>query len=134
MTESQKSDIVPESPTQTAGKSPSKSNEQAKILPGMAVICLWMLGLCGLGLIGVITHNLPPGVMILCVIFAVAANGLLKLKRWGWALTLAAAFLSMSYGTYMFFRFHQGPMIVMIAVNLIFFLYLIRPEVLERVK
>jgi hypothetical protein len=134
MTESQKSETVAESPAQTTGKSPSNSNEQAKILPGMAVICLWMLGLCGLGLIGVITHNLPPGVMILCVIFAVAANGLLKLKRWGWALTLAAAFLSMSYGTYMLFRFHQGPMIVMVAVNLIFFLYLIRPEVLERVK
>jgi Predicted membrane protein (DUF2127) len=134
MTEPQKSETVAESPTQTTGKSPSRSNEQAKILPGMAVICLWMLGLCGLGLIGVITHNLPPGVMILCVIFAIAANGLLKLKRWGWALTLAAAFLSMSYGTYMLFRFHQGPMIVMVAVNLIFFLYLIRPEVLERVK
>ena len=130
MTEPQKSETIAESPTQTA----SNSSEQAKILPGMAVICLWMLGLCGLGLIGVITHNLPPGVMIFCVIFAIAANGLLKLKRWGWALTLAAAFLSMSYGTYMLFRFHQGPMIVMIAVNLIFFLYLIRPEVLERVK
>ena len=24
----------------------------------MAVICLWMLALCGLGLVGVITHNL----------------------------------------------------------------------------
>jgi uncharacterized membrane protein (DUF2068 family) len=72
--------------------------------------------------------------LVLCVIFAVAANGLLKLRRWGWALTLAAAFLSMCYGVYMLFRFHQGPMIVMVVVNLIFFLYLIRPEVLERLK
>lgn len=104
------------------------------LLPGMAVICVWMLALCGLGLIGIITHSLPPAVMILCAIFAVAANGLLKLRRWGWALTLAAAFLSMCYGVYMLFRFHQSPMIVMVVVNLIFFLYLIRPEVLERVK
>jgi hypothetical protein len=112
----------------------SQPTKSAGLLPGMAVICLWMLALCGLGLVGVITHNLPPGVMIICVIFAVAANGLLKLRRWGWALTLAAAFLSLCYGTFMLFRFHQGPMIVMVVVNLIFFLYLIRPEVLERVK
>src|ERR1700742_81669 len=95
-------------------KPASKSATSAGLLPGMAVICLWMLALCGLGLVGVITHNLPPGVMILCVIFAVAANGLLKLRRWGWALTLAAAFLSLCYGTYVLFRFHQTPMIVMV--------------------
>jgi uncharacterized membrane protein (DUF2068 family) len=116
---------------QIPAPSPAKS---AGLLPGMAIICIWMLALCGLGLIGIITHSLPPAVLILCVIFAVAANGLLKLRRWGWALTLAAAFLSLCYGVYMLFRFHQGPMIVMIVVNLIFFLYLIRPEVLERVK
>jgi uncharacterized membrane protein (DUF2068 family) len=108
--------------------------KSATLLPGMAVVCLWMLALCGLGLIGVITHHLPPIVMVLCVIFAVSANGLLKLRRWGWALTLATTFLSLCYGCFMLFHFHQGPMVVMIVVNLIFFLYLIRPEVLERVK
>ncbi len=117
-----------------AKKPDAKPGAAGGLLPGMAVICLWMLALCGLGLVGVILHKLPPGVMVLCLIFAVAANGLLKLRRWGWALTLAAAFLSMSYGAYVLFRFHQTPMIVMIMVNLVFFLYLIRPEVLERVK
>jgi uncharacterized membrane protein (DUF2068 family) len=104
------------------------------LLPGMAVIALWMLAQCGLGLVGVILHRLPVGAMVVCAMFALAANGLLKLKRWGWALTLAAAFLSMSYAVFMLFRFHQTPLIVMAAVNLVFFLYLIRPEVLERVK
>jgi uncharacterized membrane protein (DUF2068 family) len=106
----------------------------AALLPGMAVICVWMLGLCGLGLVGVITHNLPPGVMVICFIYVVAANGLLKQRRWGWALTLAATFLSLCYGTWMLVHMRQLPMIVMVVVNLIFFLYLIRPEVLERVK
>jgi uncharacterized membrane protein (DUF2068 family) len=100
----------------------------------MAFICIWMLLLCAIGLIGVITHNLPPAVVILCVIYAVASNGLLKLRRWGWALTLAAAFLSMCYGVYVLFHFRQLPMIVMVAVNLVIFLYLVRPEVLERLK
>jgi uncharacterized membrane protein (DUF2068 family) len=113
---------------------PDAQLEATKLLPGMAVIALWMLAQCGIGLIGVILHKLPIAVLLICVFFAVAANGLLKLKRWGWALTLGAAFLSMSYAAFMLFRFHQLPMIVMLMVNLVFFLYLIRPEVLERVK
>ena len=104
------------------------------LLPGMAFICIWMLLLCAIGLIGVITHHLPPFVVIICVVYAVAANGLLKMRRWGWALTLAAAFLSMCYGVYVLFHFHQLPIIVMVTVNLVIFLYLVRPFVLERLK
>jgi uncharacterized membrane protein (DUF2068 family) len=111
-----------------------KRDASAGLLPGMAVIALWMLAQCGLGLIGVFTRRLPWPAVIVCVMFALAANGLLKLKRWGWALTLGAAFLSMSYGAFMLFRFRQLPMVVMLMVNLVFFLYLIRPEVLERLK
>ena len=48
--------------------------------------------------------------------------------------TLAAAFLSMTYAAVMLFLFHQIPMVAMMLVSLVFFLYLIRPEVLERVK
>lgn len=118
---------------------PQADNPDAKLastrlLPGMAVIALWMLAQCGLGLVGVFTRRLPLPAALLCVLFAVAANGLVRLKRWGWALTLAAAFLSMSYAAFVLFRLHQLPMIFMLGVNLVFFLYLIRPEVLERVK
>lgn len=104
------------------------------LLPGMAVISLWMLVLCGMGLIGVILRRLSPGMLVICVMFALAANGLLKLKRWGWAMTLAAAFLSMCYAAYTLFRFHQIQMIAMLLLNLVFFLYLIRSEVIERLK
>jgi uncharacterized membrane protein (DUF2068 family) len=115
-------------------KRDAKPGSANGLLPGMAVIALWMLAQCGLGLIGVFTRRLPSPAVIICVMFALAANGLLKLKRWGWALTLGAAFLSMCYGAFMLFRLHQLPMIVMLTVNLVFFLYLIRPEVLEQVK
>ena len=103
-------------------------------LPGMAAVALWMLLLCGIGLYGVITHHLPIAVVLLCAFFAAAASGLLQQRRWGWALSLAAAFLSMCYGVYMMLRFHQAPLIVMILVNLIFFLYLVRPVVIERLR
>jgi|SRR6185437_6500308 len=114
--------------------SPDAKLEKARLLPGMALIALWMLAQCALGLIGVFTRRLPWPAVIVCVMFALAANGLLKLKRWGWALTLAAAFLSMTYAAFVLFRFHQLPMLFMLGVNLVFFLYLIRPEVLVRVK
>lgn len=120
--------------TQDTNPKPSQPDTNAGLLPGMAAVCIWNLLLCGIGLIGVITHNLPPAVMIVCLFYAIAANGLLKLRRWGWALTLAAAFLSMCYGVYVLFRFRQLPMAVMVMVNLVIFLYLVRPEVLERVK
>jgi uncharacterized membrane protein (UPF0136 family) len=103
-------------------------------LPGMAAVALWMLLLCGIGLFGVLTHHLPMAVVVLCAFFAAAAAGLLQQRRWGWALSLAAAFLSMCYGAYMLVRFHQLPLIVMILVNLIFFLYLVRPQVIERLR
>jgi uncharacterized membrane protein (DUF2068 family) len=115
-------------------KGQKKAAAGSGLLPGMAVIALWMLVLCGMGLIGVILHRLSPGMLVLCVMFALAANGLLKLKRWGWAMTLGAAFLSMCYATYMLVRFHQIQMIAMLLVNVVFFLYLVRPEVIERLK
>lgn len=103
-------------------------------LPGMAAVALWMILLSGIGLYGIIAHQLPIAVILLCAFFAAASSGLLWQRRWGWALTLAAVFLSMCYGVYMLVRFHQAPLIVMIVVNLVFFLYLVRPEVIERLR
>ena len=111
------------------GATPAKG-----LLPGIAVIALWMLLLCGIGLFGVITHNYPPVVTVFCALFAASAQGLLKLRRWGWALALAAAFLSTSYGVFVLVRFQQSPAIILIMVNLVFFLYLVRPAVIERMK
>jgi len=116
--------------TETSTKQPQIKGP----LPGMAGIALWMIMLCVMGLFGVATHHLPLIVTVLCVFFAAAASGLLQQRRWGWALSLASAFLSMCYGLYILLRFHQGPMVVMIGVNLIFFLYLVRPTVIERLR
>lgn len=103
-------------------------------LPGMAAVALWMFLLCCIGLYGVISHQLPKLALLLCAFFAAASSGLLSQRRWGWALSLAAAFMSMCYGAYMLVRFHQPQLIVMIAVNLILFLYLVRPQVIERLR
>ncbi len=103
-------------------------------LPGMAVISIWMLAQSGIATFGVLHHVYPGAVLILAVFFAAASIGLLRQRRWGWALALAAAFLSMCWGSYAIFRMHQEQWVVMAVVNLVFFLYLVRPEVMQRVK
>lgn len=108
-------------------------------LPGMAAISLWMLALALIGGVGVLTGHYSSagakiGILILCTVFAAAALGLMRMRRWGWALTLAAVFLSMCFGCYSIFRFHQGQWIVMAVINLVFFLYLVRPEVIGRLR
>jgi uncharacterized membrane protein (DUF2068 family) len=72
--------------------------------------------------------------LILCSVFAAAGLGLIRMRRWGWALALGAAFLSMCFGCYSLFRFRQGQWVVMAVINLVFFLYLVRPEVTGRLR
>jgi uncharacterized membrane protein (DUF2068 family) len=108
-------------------------------LPGMAAISLWMLALALIGVAGVLTGHYPggavrTGILVLCTVFAAAGLGLIRLRRWGWALTLGAVFLCMCFGCYSLLRFRQGQWVVMAAINLVFFLYLVRPEVTDRLR
>jgi hypothetical protein len=108
-------------------------------LPGMAAISLWMLALALMGVTGVLTGHYPSGaariaILMLCSVFAAAGLGLIRMRRWGWALTLGAVFLSMCFACYSLFRFHQGQWVVMALINLVFFLYLVRREVIGRLR
>jgi hypothetical protein len=103
-------------------------------LPGMAAISLYMWGLALVGVAGVLTHRYPTPVLILCSLFAVAGLGLVRMVRWGWALTLGAVFCSVCYWCYSFFRFHQPQAAIWAVINFIFFLYLVRSEVTERLR
>lgn len=112
----------------------SEENDKAtsRPLPGVAAIGLWMFLLCLLGLLGVSEHRLPKFVLLLCVAFAVAGQGLLRQRRWGWALTMATVFLSALYELWILLEFHELPMVLMAGINLLLFLYLVRPEVRAR--
>jgi uncharacterized membrane protein (DUF2068 family) len=133
----------PNQPTSTSGKAggtPGKApGQQSVLLPGIAAISLWMLILSVLGVAGVLTHRYPAGgtsiaILILSTFFAIAGLGLIRLRRWGWALTLAAAFLCAGFGFYSLIHSHQLEWLLMTLVNFVFFLYLVRPEVLERLR
>lgn len=99
------------------------------LLPGMAAIGIWMMVLALIGLIGVTRHQQPPVVLILSAAFALAGQGLFSRRRWGWAMTLAAVLLSALYAVWAAVRFRQPAELGLSILNLLFFLYLVRPEV-----
>ena len=68
------------------------------------------------------------------VLFAAAGLGLLRLKRWGWAMTLAASFLAMSIYLWFFLHGHHPQQLIMAAANAVFFLYLMRVDVRLRLR
>ena len=105
-----------------------------KPLPGVAAIALYMFLLCLLGLLGVTQSKLPHFVLLFCVAFAAAGQGLFLQKRWGWALSLATVLLSSVYQMWRVVEFHEIPMLGIAILNLLLFLYLIRPEVRVRMR
>lgn len=103
-------------------------------LPALAAIALYMVVLAGTGIIGVAQGHMPPLYLVFSAAFLTAAFGLLLLLRWAWALTLAAVLLLACLFFWRFATGHSLPYIVQGLLNLVFFLYLIRTEVREKLR
>jgi hypothetical protein len=108
--------------------------EYRGLLPAMAGIALYMFVLAGVVGFGAATGRFPRLFLVVCVLFVAAAVGLIRLYRWGWALTTAASFLLMSYGVWAYIHTRMAAALVMSFLNLIFFLYMVRPEVRDRLR
>lgn len=108
--------------------------DRSKPLPGVSAIGLYMFLLCLMWLLAVSRHTLPLTGLIFAAAFAVAGHGLLRQKRWGWAMTLAAIFLSMVHSLWLVAKYHKVLMLGLAAFDMILFLYLVRPEVRERMR
>jgi glycerol-3-phosphate acyltransferase PlsY len=103
-------------------------------LPGLAAISLYLMVLAGVIILGVAGQHYPPLFMAFGAGFMASSAGLLLLMRWAWALALGAVFLLAAYNLWIFASLHQGPALVQGLLNLVFFLYLVRPEVRERLR
>lgn len=101
-------------------------------LPGVGAIALYLFLIAGVIALGVAGGHYPRLFLLFPVLFLAAGGGLLASFRWAWALALAAVFLLAGYNLWAFALQHQIPVIVQGLLNLVFFLYLIRPEVRER--
>jgi hypothetical protein len=103
-------------------------------LPGLAAISLYLLILAAVIILGVVAGHYPTAFLIFAAGFLTASAGLLMLFRWAWALALAAVFLLVAYNAWIFSVQRQGPALVQGLLNLVFFLYLVRPEVREKLR
>jgi hypothetical protein len=110
---------------------------KGKMLPGIAGIAMFLLLMTLLNVFAALSNKFGNGVyklgiLALCTILVAGLLGLLKMRRWGHAIVLAGcALLAASY-FYLFSRLHQSPFIIQGCFMLVFFLYLVRPEVRDR--
>ncbi len=110
----------------------------AKLLPGMAIISLWLLVEAGRTAYAVYAGQIQGpqrfAALGLATILLGCGIGLMQRRRWGWALSLAMTFLSLCFFSYLLMRMHAVQFLVMTFVNAILFLYLVRPEVRIRLR
>jgi len=104
-------------------------------LPALAFISLYLLALAAVIVLGVVAgRHYPPLFLLFAACFISASAGLVLLLRWAWALALAAVFLLAVYDLWIFASRLQGPALVQGLLNLVFFLYLVRTEVRDRLR
>ena len=114
---------------------PNPTEKRAMPLPGMAAIALYLLLVAGIIIVGVVAgHHYPPIFLIFSIGMLTASAGLITGFRWAWALTLATVFLLMAYNLWLFGAQRKPAELVQGLLNLVFFLYLVRPEVRERLR
>lgn len=125
-------------PTQSgdSGATPPQPTRGALLqVPGVVALSLYLVMLAVVIMFGVVSGGHYPPVFLCFSVFLLAASGgLVLLFRWAWAMALAAVFLLASYNTWIFTMQHQIPAMVQGMLNMIFFLYLVRPEVREKLR
>lgn len=110
---------------------------KGRMLPGVAGVAMFLLLLTLLNVFAALNNTFGAsygkyGVLTLCTILVTGLFGLLKMRRWGHAIVLAGCLLLSARYFYVFTRVHQAPAIVQGLFMLLFFLYLVRPEVRDR--
>jgi hypothetical protein len=113
------------------------AGELKGMLPGMAFIGMYLLLLAMLNafaaLRGIYGAGLPRyGIFGICTLMVIGVFGFLRLRRWGWSI-VAAGFLLLAAGDfYLYSRRHIGFLLIRGLFSIVFFLYLSRTEVRER--
>ena len=108
---------------------------RGRMLPGVAAIALLLIFVT----VAVVLReskngsgNDKHGVLALCSIMAVGLLGLLRMRRWGHAIVVAGCLLGSAFYFYIAAHIHQEHFMVPGLFMLLFFLYLVRPEVRDR--
>jgi hypothetical protein len=102
--------------------------------PAVLVFGLYLIALSFVNIFGVVGGQVHPVYLLFSAIFFAVASGLLMMFRWAWSFALAAAVFLMGLFFWRFYTQHETPFIFQGLLNLVFFLYLVRPEVREKLR
>ena len=110
-----------------------------QMLPGIAAISLYMIFMTMVNVYAALhgafgAGAAKVGVFTLCTLLAAGIFGLLRLRKWGWALVTAGCLLFAAGDFYTFSKIHQAFLLVRGLFVLLFFLYLVRQETRERLR
>jgi hypothetical protein len=103
-------------------------------LPGIAAISLYLMLLAVVLIVGVVGGHYPAMFLLLPVFLFAACGGLLMLFRWAWAMALAAVLMLGGYNVWIFAHLHMFPALIQGLLNLVFFFYLVRTEVRDKLR
>ncbi len=113
------------------------AGEAGGMLPGMAVIGMYLLVFSMLNAFAAMRNVFGMGsvkysIFGVCSLMLVGLFGMLRLRRWGWAIVSAGCVLMAAGYFYGFHASRHLPYIIQGLFALVFFLYLSRTEVRER--
>jgi hypothetical protein len=107
------------------------------ILPGMAMVAVYMLVVGMVGAFGALNGRYPSGryvILAVCTLVVIGVFGFLRLHRWGWALVTGGCLSLALWIIYISRITHNPGILIMAGLNLCLFLYLVRTEVRERLR
>lgn len=110
---------------------------KGQMLPGIAAIAMFMIFMTMINVYAALrgaygSGRARYGILGLCTLLAIGLFGLLRLRKWGWSLVTTGCLLFATGDFYLFSRMHAGFFLVRGLLVLVFFLYLIRTEVRDR--
>ena len=109
------------------------------MLPGMAMIAIFMLFIALANAVNVIAHRAATrtsalyAILTVSTLIVVGVFGFLRLRRWGWALLLGGCFFYSLGNVVLYFQTHVLGVLLPAAFAMVFFLYLVRTEIRDRV-
>jgi hypothetical protein len=117
----------------------ARPSETSGMLPGIAAICMFLVFMTMLNVYAALHGAFGEGmgkvgVLALATLLAIGLFGMLRLKKWGWALVTAGCLLVSAGDFYFYGKAHIAFFLLRGGFVLVFFLYLVRPETRARLR